>query len=505
MLAWYRPDRGLGYDHVLRLGWQFIERRVPVDRTAGVPVYLSYAVFDGKTRKGAYWQHNPASLYASFVESLIPWYAYSGDRRAVGVVRSMLDYQLSHGTTPGGWAWPRVPFPTSCAGAKRYGGCLGGEPRAYRGGVEPDKVGLLGYAYARFYELTGQRRYLAAAVACADALARHVEAGDARHTPWPFRVDGRTGKTIGGAVYGGMVVAPVRLFDELIRLRAGDTTRFRRARDTAWRWVMRYPLNPGSEAFNRWSGFYEDVRYEPEDLNGVTPTTTAYYLLTQSSPASVDPAWRTDAARLLEWVRSYLGKGPFDGAWAIDEQKRPGRKGCCSPAGLGSDTARWGAVNALLAARTGNGAARERAIRSLNYATYFARSDGRVSCCGSGFRHAYWFSDGYGDYLGSFSWALGALPELAPSGQNHVLASTSVIRAVSYQPHRVAYTTFRSRSREVVRLSYRPVRVLAGDQQLPERRDLTADGYSLRPLPHGDFVLRVRHDRARSITVVGSR
>jgi hypothetical protein len=49
------------------------------------------------------------------------------------------------------------------------------------------------------------------------------------------------------------------------------------------------------------------------------------------------------------------------------------------------------------------------------------------------------------------------------------------------------------------------VRVLAGDQQLPERLDLTADGYSLRPLPHGDFVLRVRHDRARSITVVGSQ
>src|SRR5262249_59692503 len=27
LLAWYRPEAGLGYDHVLRLGWNFLERR----------------------------------------------------------------------------------------------------------------------------------------------------------------------------------------------------------------------------------------------------------------------------------------------------------------------------------------------------------------------------------------------------------------------------------------------------------------------------------------------
>ena len=121
-----------------------------------------------------YWQHNPAFLNATFVDSLVSWYPYSGDRRAVRVVREMLDYQLAHGTSPAGWAWPRVPFATSCAGERRYGRCLAGLPRRFYGGIETDKVGMLGLGYLLFYELTGERRFLRAAVATGDALARHV-------------------------------------------------------------------------------------------------------------------------------------------------------------------------------------------------------------------------------------------------------------------------------------------------------------------------------------------
>ncbi|MGZ4389604.1 MAG: hypothetical protein ACXVZL_09515, partial [Gaiellaceae bacterium] len=211
-----------GYDRVLRLGWRFLER-VPVDRRAGVRTYLAYAVFDPETGQGLYWQHNPASLYGTLTESLLSWYAYSGDRRAVAVVREMLDYQLAHGTTPAGWAWGGVPFATSCGGDLSYGRCLAGAERRWYGGVEPDKVGLLGLGYLHFYELTGERRYLRAALASARALARHVRRGDDAHTPWAFRVDGRSGRTVGGAEYGGTVVAAVQLLDELARLRVSRT------------------------------------------------------------------------------------------------------------------------------------------------------------------------------------------------------------------------------------------------------------------------------------------
>lgn len=475
LLPWYRPAAGLGYDRVLRLGWNFIEHR-------SRDVQLRYAVFDGASLRGIYWQHNPAFVNAGLVDSVVAWYPYSGDRGAVAAVRRMLDYQLAHGTTPAGWSWSHVPFATACAGARTYGRCLAGMPRSFYGGIEPDKVGLLGRAYLHFYELTGQRRYLAAALRAADALARHVRAGDATRTPWPFRVDARTGRVLDGAEFGGAVVGPVRLFDDLIELGLGNTAAYGRARDLAWTWLLRVQLPR-----NDWSGFYEDVPYNRASRNQVPPTLTALYLLDDPNR---DAQWQEHVAGLLRYVRARFGRGPFAGAWAIDEQRAPGRPGCCSPVGLGSTTSRWAVANAAYAALTGDANARETAIRSLNYATYFARSNGLVSCCGQRSQNTYWFSDGYSDYLRSFNWAMAWLPELAPKRQNHVLGSTSVVRSVSYGRDRVAYTTFAPAATDVLRLRFRPLHVSGGT-------------FTVEPAGGGDYVMRIRHESSRRIVVSG--
>lgn len=501
LLAWHRPGRNLGYDRVLRLGWRFVETGVPVDRTTRRKVYLVYPVLDERTLQGTYWQHNPAFLYGSFVESLVAWYPYSGDRRAIAVVRAMLDHQLRYGTTPAHWSWPRVPFPTSCAGEVRYGRCFAGFPRRFYGGIEPDKVGLLGRGYLLFYELTGERRYLGAALAAANALARHVRPGSATRSPWPFRVNARTGAVLSGAQYGGAVVAAVRLLDELVRLRAGSVAAYRRARDLAWRWMLAHPLNRSSPAFNRWTGFYEDTRYHPWSRNQASPTLTADYLLSHPSPASIDPAWREHVEGMLRWVESSFGRGPFFGARGIDEQRAPGRPGCCSPAGLGSDTARWAAAYASLAALTGDSRAREKAVRALNYATYFARRDGLVACCGRRPANTYWFSDGYGDYLRHFNQAMAAIPELAPRNADHLLGSTSVVRSVSYGRRSVTYRTFHRSAIDVLRLASRPVQVLAGGRPLPRLTDLTEEGFVEERLAGGGYAVRVRHDSSAIVRI----
>src|SRR5207237_2809700 len=116
----------LGYDEVLRLGWDFIEHKVPADTrdNTGLKIYLVNSSFDGETLQGRNYMHNPAMVFASFVDSLAGWYPYSGDGEAIRVVREMLDYQLAHGTTPADWDWAGVPFATSRAGDREYGTCI---------------------------------------------------------------------------------------------------------------------------------------------------------------------------------------------------------------------------------------------------------------------------------------------------------------------------------------------------------------------------------------------
>jgi hypothetical protein len=509
LLAWYHPEANLGYDQFMRLDWDFLEHKVPVDPHTGTKVYLTAAMFDPTSLQGKYWQYNPAGTFSHLADVLIAWYPYSGDAAAIEVLREMLNYQLAHGTTPLDWNWAGVPFATSCLGDKEYGRCLKDMPNDFYGGIETDKIGELGLSYVFFYELTGERKYLDAGIKCADQLVKHVRSGDAYHTPWPFRVDARTGAVLAGEEYGGMIVAPVRLFRELVRIGEGDSSNYKKVADAAWKWILDNPLNINSEAWDKWSGYYEDVPKDVVNVNDMSSMMTCYYILSQDDPASVDPDWKIHVGQLLDRSRLLLGRGPFFGAWAIDEQLRPDggiigagpgeekflprggallgtdSRGCCLRAGLVCRTSQWGAINAMFYEKTLDGKAREDAFRSLNYATYFALSDGKIACCGWGWADQpdngpYWFEDGYADAGRSFMWALGAVPEFAPMGQDHLLRSSPVVQKVKYANRRIDYQTFDKSGTEVLRLSFNPVRITAGGGSLVEREDLKADGYTIK-------------------------
>ena len=221
LIPWYEPEKNLGFDKVMRLGWDYMEHEIKTDPKTGQKVYLINSTFDPKTGLGSYWQSNPASTFAQFVDSAVTWYPYSGDKEAIEVVRTMLDYQLAHGTTPADWDWANVPFASGCGNDTEYGKCIRGEAKDFYGGIETDKLGELGTGYVLFYELTGDKKYLTAAIQCADALAKHVRAGDQTHTPWVFRVNAKNGEVLNAEEYGGMIVAPVRLFSELTPVEAG--------------------------------------------------------------------------------------------------------------------------------------------------------------------------------------------------------------------------------------------------------------------------------------------
>jgi hypothetical protein len=508
LLAWSRADGP--YAHVARLAWQALETRFPVQDN-GVVTWLAHSRFDPVTFEGVNWPHNPAGLYAMMTDSAALWYAFSGDRAAVDLARKALDYAIAHGTTPADWDWARVPYASANADDVDYRGaddawCDGCGSGDGPGIIEPDKVGELGFAYVQMYELTGEARFLDAATACADALAVHVRPGDARRSPWPFRVDAATGAAV--EEYSANVVGALMLFDALARVHGGNphAGEYASARATALAWLLRVPMRNDA-----WSGYFEDIAIslEPrENPNQYAALRTARWLLDHPGD---DPAWQSHVAHLLAWTTDVFAvdtleeRGSQYGALVLSEQAKDMAK-------MGSHTARFGATSALWSAATGDIAARETAARSLNWATY-ACSDEGIVAVGEDERQGWWFSDGYGDYIRHFLVAMGAVPDWAPRNEDHVLRSTSVVRTIEYDAQGIAWSTFDPESTETLRLIAPPAGVWSGGRALVQARELRdldragagqggapPEGFVVVPLPSGGVRVDVRH-RARDVVV----
>jgi len=497
ILSWVEPQAA-AYATVVRLAWEALLTRFPVEAN-GLRTWQSFCCFDGKTLRGGAWPHNPASFHAGLTQGAADHYAYSGDRRVVDFMRRVLDYHLANGTTPSdpSWAWPSVPYASADHGDVRYRGAHDFRyadpkepvPRLGRGDgygvIEPDKVGEMGVAYLTSWKLTGDLRFRDAALACAHALARHVRAGDAERSPWPFRVVAETGFV--REDYGANLGPTLRLFDELGRLGLGEVDAWRRARKVAWDWLAAHPLQTDA-----WANYFEDLFWlpKPTNLNQYDAGEMARYLL--GNPDR-DPDWREHAAHLIAWIeRSFGGdtekeKGVQWGAITISEQVEYMYK-------MGSHTARFASLLALFHEKTGDLAAREKAFRSFNWASYMCDERGIVRVGPT--ESSFWFSDGYGDYVRHFTAGLGAVPEWAPPGEDHLLRSSSAVPEVDYARGRVRYRTFDDAGEEVLRLSFTPRTVVADGADTG--RPSEAVRWTFDPKTG---VLRVRRTGARTVVI----
>jgi hypothetical protein len=513
LLSWVEGDAA--YDQILKQAWAAF-KAIPVQPN-GYRTYFTYPTFYGPNDpghapfSGRPWVHHPAGLFAMLTDSALLYYAYSGDPVVLDRARDMLDHMLAYGTTEGSAAWAQVPYSCSDAGNPVYRGatdtiycdqenhlpCGRGDGVGY---LEPDKVGELGYAYLQFYQLTLKRNYLRAAIRCADCLARNVRAGDESHSPWPFRVDAKTGKRV-REEYTANTIGPIRLLGELQRLRLGNWRAYREAGDIAWQWLLKYPVQN-----QVWSQYFEDVLiYEDyrENLNQYSPLETARYLLQHPE---VDPQAQAHAKRILDWVTAFFAadsktmaglpeRGRQWGAEVISEQVNDMDK-------MSSHTARFASVLALWHEVSGEAEAKERAFRSFNWATYSSRGNGLVKTSldeGTG----YWFSDGYGDYMRHFLRGMASVPEWAPVNENHLLGSSSVVRKIRYGEGRIVYATFDQTGHEVLRLRRPPKAVRAGANRLGMAATLLAgkEGYSVQPAHGGGCIVRIQHVRSGNIGV----
>ena len=499
LLPWPFPDNiGDSYSSDFLSQWtilldQFQRQRLPY-------FYCCFAI-DPKTYEmipDRNWANSTAYLRAmleGFVEHLYP---YTGDQRTLTYLEDFVDYEMENGTTPDGYVWSRVPYPSANPGAKKYSGWSNhGEDY-----VEPHVIGEDGYAYVRLYEMTGKTKYLRAAIHFADELVKNYKPGDELHSPWPVRCFARDGRVEGKGMgpYSANVLGPISLFDELIRLKQGRMSDYKRVRRAAWQWLETYPLKN-----NVWVGYFEDVPPTMEDMNNVIPLELARYVLLHPEK---DADWQQHSKRLIEWVKT-TPKWPkyrVHGALVTTEQG-DGVNFCCNEPNqcCDSHTARLAAVEALYFARTRTESHaesyKEEAFRSFNWVTYFQGLPGKAH---APFSEQWWFTDEFTDGPRRLMDGLCAVPEWAPANESHLLGSSSVVTKISYGRGVISYSTFDRDATDVLRLDFDVTKVWAGGSLLLKQSDVSdfskAEGFVFEPSTR---VLRIRHQLSANVRIEG--
>ncbi len=194
--------------------------------------------------------------------------------------------------------------------------------------LEVDKIGEMGIAYLKFYEITEESKYLEASIQCADALVKHVRKGVHSKrglewkklvltSPWPFRVKGETGEMLED--YTSHVVENLRLIEELIRisgriqLTPEKLSSYKNTAEIVWNWLY---SAEGPIKTSIWKGYFEDIRIDDINLNRVnnSPMEFARYLI--KHPKN-DPNISTTVPGLIWWVKNTFGE---PGMNAINEQ-----------------------------------------------------------------------------------------------------------------------------------------------------------------------------------------
>ena len=444
LVSWI-PERDRAYSSVAALAWDYLLTKVPNDPINGQPAYLSHSYLNTDTQEVTGWPHNPAGLYAMLIESAARYYQFSGDARVITLARRVADAQLAYGMTAPTDSWASVPYASGDSGSLVYKGSAWGNESGSGDGtgvIQPDKLGELGHGFVTLYKITGDKKYLDAAVQSANVLVTKRRSGNEAQSPWPYRVTARD--NVVKEEYGANVTGYLDLFDDLIELNVGNVAGYQTARTALWNWTMAYPMKNGY-----WSGYFEDVaiqRSPSSNLNQLNAMQFARYLLLKPD---TDPSWEAHVRALIAWTEKNFADVTDGGATTIREQRVFDYR-------MGSHTSRYASVNALLWAATGDNAALEKAYRSFNWATYMARGTG-VVIDGPEVNNQ-WFTDGYGDYIRHFMVGVGALPQYAPNGQTHLLDSTATVRSVTYGTT-TNYTTFESSGTETIKTAARPTSV----------------------------------------------
>jgi hypothetical protein len=379
----------------------------------GYPVFVTTTFLDGEWKPTERGDTIPATQDGMGILSWLEYYEWGGkrDAKALAIARAMGDYLVREDLTPEGGEW---------GGFTRSTGRRGDFPQRADSGtqsdrpyeMEPDKGGIAGYALVRLYDalhaatpadqrgLQNKRQnteeiYLQQALQNARLLAAHQRGGDRAQSPWPFRVDYRTGEGRGDV--SGDTVFVLRLYDALI---AHGYKEFAGPRAKLRQWILTWQIPSARGGGELFAQFFED-HDNPGNRTAWAPLHLARYLLEQR--AALDANWLADAGTLVEFVRKNFTHQEF-GVTVCHEQDE-------DHDAWGGINSTYGAVLALYAKASGNDALAWEARQALNFAEYAIDDGGRPRDLFKSAALGGWQEDAHTDVVHNFLEAMRVYPE----------------------------------------------------------------------------------------------
>jgi hypothetical protein len=417
-------------------------------------------------------------------------YAYTGDQEIIENMKYMADNYLDRSLSDSSDAWPFLPYPYN---TDIHSGKYDGDMRNGKGFLQPDKAGSFGFELINLYKITGNKRYLNAAIRIGQTLASKTTKGDSLKSPLPFRVNARTGeigsfldnnnsgKFVSNALYTSNWTGSLMLLSELMKADTANFEQYGNASAIILDWMKEFPLKT-----NKWGPFFEDIPgWSDTQINAIT---FAMFILQNPE---LFPRWQEEVKGIFNWTYKELGNSEYSKykVEVMNEQtayRVPGN----------SHSSRQASVELMYTKLSGDTSYRTNAIRTLNWATYTVAADGRNRYI----RDDIWLTDGYGDYVRHYLRAMEVMPELAPSGKNKFLGSSSVVTSIQYRPESITYTTY-DPATDILRLKQKPAGITCDGSDLKQSSDINNEGFIWRELPEGG-VLEINHSGRNLVILI---
>jgi hypothetical protein len=338
----------------------------------------------------------PATQNGMGIISYLKFHELRGKRNPAYLLTAcaMGDYLVKESLTPNVGPYPAFTRSTGKRDCFPLAADCGAQAdRPYE--IEPDKGGIAGYALMRLFEACGESRYLDQGLHNARVLAANQAVGDASHSPWPFRVDYRSGEGR-GPVSGNMTYI-LRLYDALL---ANGHQEFAASRESLWAWIRRYQIPSVAADGALFAQFFED-HDTPTNRTAWAPLNLARYLLERRE--LLDPDWNAASGTLIEFVRRNFTHTEF-GITVCHEQDEDAQA-------WGGINSTYGAVLSLYAKATGSATLAAEARQALNFTLYSIDELGRPRDLFKNPVPGGWQEDAHTDVIHNFVDALHAFPE----------------------------------------------------------------------------------------------